>query len=110
MKSLRIILVFGLIITLTANGAEETYGTYGRSISPKIKKYLDNAFMVQEVQGNFQLRNGKVVQSNLFVVDADANIEGIIEGNLVVLNSDICLEDEAILYGDLVLINSKFVD
>ena len=50
MKSLRIFLVIGLIITLTANGAEDTYGAYEKSISPKIKKYLDNAYMVQEVK------------------------------------------------------------
>lgn len=110
MKSFKTVLLFTIVLFAVLAAAEENYSNYQRSMSPKLKKYLDNAYMVREIRGNYNLDNGKIVQSNLLLVESNASIDGVVEGNLVILNGDICLEDNSILYGDLVLVNSDYDD
>jgi hypothetical protein len=106
MYSIKIMLV-SLIFALPLTAVENDFDV---RLSEKISRYLENAYAVEEVHGRFRLESGEVLQRNLLLVDAQAEISGTVEGNVVVVNGEISLGDEAEIYGDLVLVNAQLED
>ncbi|NUM79768.1 BamA/TamA family outer membrane protein [bacterium] len=73
------------------------------------KKYFSNSKNFMIVQGDYEMKSGRVIDKDILVVNGNLRIAGTLNGSVVVTNGNIVLEGEGEIIKNAVVIHGKII-
>ncbi|MBX7150046.1 hypothetical protein K1X84_00300 [bacterium] len=106
-------LFYLLVLCLAAGGGfaqnNETSVVDDDVIDQIRKKYFSNSKNFMIVQGDYEMKSGRVIDKDILVVNGNLRIAGTLNGSVVVANGNIVLEGEGEIIKNAVVIHGKII-